>query len=132
MSVREGVAVNEAGGSREHHPPGSWQAEWLGTPEWELARRLHNWLCDRGHQSDQCWGLSDPWGLKQQVMPHDFRNWTSRALRLIEVHGSVHAANAWLDAGVPPQEQHPLWGPWSVPSETPHIASSAATPEENR
>lgn len=97
----------------------TWQDEWLDTPEWELARRLHNLLCRQGHQMDQCWGLSGPWELKQRKMPSNFRNWTSRAVALIERTGSVEAANAYLDGPDDKPGSHPLWGPWTVPTETP-------------
>lgn len=66
----------------------TWQERWVDTPEWDLAKRLHNLLCRMGHGMDQCWGLSEPYGLNQAVMAHDFRNWLSRTPPL----GSVDRA----------------------------------------
>lgn len=95
----------------------TWQQKWINTPEWEVAKKVHSLLCRRTHDMEGCWGLNDGYYLKQKEMPFDFRNWLSRALGVIWMCGSVDAAMEFLGSSLKdPREEHPLFGPWTVPT----------------
>lgn len=66
--------------------------KWLDTDEWRLAIRLHDALCRRGHQMDQCWGLNMPYDLNQPHLSAIQREYLSRAQALIRLAGGVAEA----------------------------------------
>lgn len=57
---------------------------WLGSPEWEMAEMLHDRLCRRGHQMDQCWGLHLPYDLNQPTMSAIQRRYLGLASALLD------------------------------------------------
>jgi hypothetical protein len=74
---------------------------WLATDEWRLAVRLHDALCRRGHQMDQCWGLHLPYDLNQPRLSSIQREYLSRAQELIRLAGGVVEAERVMFAVAP-------------------------------